>query len=129
VCCPWFRAVEPLAGLVGAPTAILLATYAPSAWELALECADRGAVIQLFAPAAPDQSRAFNVNELFFRELEIQATYSAGPRDTRAALDLLASGAVRADPIITHRFSLERAGEALAMARSRAGIKVIVTAT
>ena len=122
------RAVEPLASAVGTPNAILLATYAPSAWELAIECADRGAVIQLFAPAAPDQARAFNVNHVFFKELEIQATYSAGPRDTRAALALLASGAVRAERIITHRFPLEQAGAALATARSRAGIKVVVTA-
>ena len=89
------RAVPPVPSEVGTPNAILLATYAPAAWELALACADRGAVIQLFAPAAPDQARSFNVNEVFFKELEIQATYSAGPRDTRAALALLSSGAVR----------------------------------
>ncbi len=86
-------------------------------------------MIQLFAPAAPEQRRAFDVNELFFRELEIQATYSAGPGDTRAALELLASGAVTADGIITHRFPLEQTGAALAMARSREGIKVIVTSS
>ena len=119
--------VEAAAG--GAPTVVILTTGAQAAWELALTVADRGAVIQLFAPAAPEQRRAFDVNGLFFRELEIQATYSAGPRDTRAALELLASGAVTADGIITHRFPLEQTGAALAMARSREGIKVIVTSS
>ena len=122
------RGVEPTRDQVGAPTAILLATSAPAAWTLALACADRGAVIQLFAPAAPDQRRDFNVNEVFFKELEIQATYSAGPRDTRAALALLAGGAVPVERIITHRFPLTQAPDALAAARSREGIKVIVTA-
>jgi L-iditol 2-dehydrogenase len=121
------RGVEPVLDQVGTPNAVLLATYAPEAWELALASADRGAVIQLFAPAAPDQTRAFNVNSLFFRELEIQATYSAGPTDTRHALSLLAAGAVSADRLITHRFALEDTGAALAAARSREGIKVIVT--
>ena len=122
------RGVVPKLEALGVvPDVIMLATYAPEAWELALACADRGAVIQLFAPAAPDQSRSFNVNEVFFRELEIQATYSAGPRDTRAALGLLAAGAVSAERLITHRFGLDEAGAALAAARSREGIKVIVT--
>jgi L-iditol 2-dehydrogenase len=121
------RGVAAVREDVGTPTAVMLATYAPEAWELALSCADRGAVIQLFAPAAPDQTRAFNVNQLFFRELEIQATYSAGPSDTRRALGLLATGAVAAEPLITHRFALEQTAAALATARSREGIKVVVT--
>ena len=57
----------------------------------------------------------------------MQASYSAGPRDTRAALELIASGAVRAERVITHRFPLEETAEALAIARSREGIKVLVT--
>ena len=65
----------------------MLATGAPAAWDLALSAADRGAVIQCFAPAKPGQQAAFDINALFFYELEIQASYSAGPRDTRAALD------------------------------------------
>ena len=84
-------------------------------------------MIQLFAPAGPGETRAFAVDEVFFRELEIQATYSAGPRDTRAALALIASGAIDAERVITHRFPLEETGAALAAARSREGIKVIVT--
>jgi L-iditol 2-dehydrogenase len=106
---------------------VLLATAAAAAWDLALERVGRAGVIQLFAPSPPGESRTFDPHALFFKELEIQATYSAGPRDTRAALELLATQAVTADGIITHRFALEATGEALATARRREGIKVIVT--
>ena len=87
---------------------------------------DRGGVIQLFAPAGPGERRDFEVRDLFFRELEIQASYSAGPRDTREALALIVGGRVAAERLVTHRFGLERTAEALAAARRREGIKVIV---
>ena len=111
------------------PDVVLLATGAPAAWDLALAAVDKGGVIQWFAPGKPDQRAAFDVNTLFFKELEIQATYSAGPRDTRAALDLIAAGKIATERLITHRFPLEETAAALAMARSREGIKVIITAT
>lgn len=124
---------EAAAAALGArPTAVMLATGAAPAWELALAVADRGATVQLFAPSGPGERRAFEVDDLFFRELEIQASYSAGPRDTRdtrEALDLIATGAIPADRLVTHRFPLERTEEALAAARSREGVKVIVTST
>jgi L-iditol 2-dehydrogenase len=86
-------------------------------------------VIQFFAPANPGHQAAFDVNALFFDELEIQASYSAGPHDTRFALKLIADGAVPAERLVTHRFPLERTEEALAAARSREGVKVIVTSS
>ena len=85
-------------------------------------------VIQLFAPVAARASAARSTSTtLFFRELEIQASYSAGPRDTRAALDLIASGAIPADGSSPTASRSSDTEEALAAARSREGIKVIVT--
>jgi L-iditol 2-dehydrogenase len=115
--------------LGGRPTVVMLATGAAAAWELAISAADKGAVVQLFAPSGPGESRAFEVDDVFFRELELQASYSAGPHDTRFALQLIAGGAVPAERLVTHRFPLERTEEALAAARSREGVKVIVTSS
>ena len=117
----------PLGRGAEAPTAVLLCTGAAAAWELALNAVDRGGVIQFFAPAGPGERRDFELRDLFFRELEIQASYSAGPRDTREALALIAGGAVAAERLITHRFPLAATAEALAVARRREGMKVIVT--
>jgi L-iditol 2-dehydrogenase len=123
------RAVAPATATSagGPPNVVILCTSAAAAWDLAMHAVDRGGVIQLFAPAAPGERRDFEVRDLFFRELEIQSTYSAGPRDTREALALIESGAVRAERLVTHRFPLDATAEALAVARRREGIKVIVT--
>jgi L-iditol 2-dehydrogenase len=121
------RAVEPGVALASPPTVVMLCTSAPEAWELALSVVDRGGVIQLFAPAGPGKRREFEAHDLFFRELEIQASYSAGPRDTREALALIADGAVHAERLVTHRFPLAETAAALEFARRREGIKVIVT--
>jgi L-iditol 2-dehydrogenase len=128
------RGVEPdsaavLGALDGRPTVALLCTGADAAWELALDSIDAGGIVQLFAPVSPGAGRSFEGNDLFFRELEVHASYSAGPGDTRAALELIESGAVQPEALITHRFALEETARALDAARRREAVKAIVTAT
>jgi L-iditol 2-dehydrogenase len=111
------------------PTVALLCTGAEAAWALALETIGAGGTVQLFAPASPGATRSFLANDLFFREIQIQASYSAGPSDTRAALELISSGAVRPDELVTHRFPLEETAKALDTARRREAVKAIITPT
>jgi L-iditol 2-dehydrogenase len=120
-------AVAPQTEAVGRPQAVILATGAAAAWELALACVERGGLIQLFAPSGPGEQRAFPVDVVFFGELDVQASYSAGPRDTREALALIAAGAVTPARLVTHAFPLAETASALATARRREGVKVIVT--
>ena len=105
----------------------MLCTGAAPAWELALAVADRARWCSCSRPPARASGARSTSTSVFFRELEIQASYSAGPHDTRAALELIAAGAIPAERLVTHRFPLERTEEALAAARSREGVKVIVT--
>ncbi|MFL5883804.1 MAG: alcohol dehydrogenase catalytic domain-containing protein [Thermoleophilaceae bacterium] len=125
------RGVEPdpnavIDALGGRPTVAMLCTGADAGWTLALEAMEPGGTIQLFAPAKPGATRSFDVNDVFFREIQVQASYSAGPDDTRAALELIASGAVKPEELITHRFPLDDAAAALDAARSHEAIKAIV---
>ena len=60
------------------------------------------------------------------RELEVTASWSAGPADMRAAHALLARGAVRPLEIVTHRFPLAQTGAALAAQRSGEALKAVV---
>lgn len=108
------------------PDVVLMCAGTPDAFDLAMQAVDSGGLVQLFAPFTPGTPLAFDPNEVFFREITIQASYSAGPLDTREALQLLADGAVTAEGVITHRFPLAETAQALEMARSGQAIKVVV---
>jgi L-iditol 2-dehydrogenase len=108
------------------PDVVIVCSGAPAAFDLAAGIVDAGGIVQLFAPTAPGRRFDFDPNDLFFRETSFQASYSAGPMDTREALDLLARRAVTADGIITHSFPLPDIARALETAQSGEAIKVVV---
>ncbi len=121
-----FRAIEPTVG--GRYDVVVVCVSAADAFEVAVASADDGGVVQLFAPPSPEKRLPLDGKELLFRELTIQGSYSCGPPDTRRALELLASGQVSGEHIVTHRLPLARAAEALALARTREAVKVVVHA-
>jgi L-iditol 2-dehydrogenase len=92
----------------------------------ALHLAGPGGVVQLFAPTPPGEPVPLDLGAVFFREVTVQSTYSAGPFDTRDALALLSSGAIDPAPLVSHRLPLERVQEAFALARSGSATKVVV---
>jgi L-iditol 2-dehydrogenase len=96
------------------------------ALDAAPACVARGGTIVVFTPLAPGERWSIDVNDLFFRDVNIVMTYSSGPPDTREALDLLAGG-LAVEPIFTHRFPLQEAAKAYeAMKNSNESLKVLV---
>lgn len=91
-----------------------------------LRLAGPGGVVQLFAPTPPGELVGLDLGSIFFREVSIQSTYSAGPFDTRDALALLADGTVDAAALISHRLPLAEVEEAFRLARSGEATKVVV---
>ena len=63
---------------------------------------------------------------LYVGEVDVCASYSAGPADMRAALALIAAGQVEPLPFVTHRVGLQDTGRALELARSGEAIKALV---
>ena len=62
----------------------------------AAEALAPGGALCVYAPPPPGSPLAIDGNAVFMRELDVTASWSAGPADMRAALALLARGAVRA---------------------------------
>jgi L-iditol 2-dehydrogenase len=85
-----------------------------------------GGTLCLYAPPAPGTGLPLDGSQLFLRELSVTASYSAGPRDMRAALDLIVAGEVDPGPLVSHRLPLEDTGRALDLQRRGGGLKVVV---
>jgi L-iditol 2-dehydrogenase len=85
-----------------------------------------GGVLCLYAPPGPGEPLGVDGHALYVGEIDVCASYSAGPRDMRAALALIAGGRVDPLPFVTHRLGLDEAGRALELARSGEAIKALV---
>lgn len=116
-------AADALGGPAGQ---VFVCTSSAAAIAGALHLAGPAGVVQLFAPPRPGTPVPLDLGAVFFREVAIQHTYSAGPLDTRDALALLASGAIDPAAIVSHRVPLAEVGEAFRLARSGEALKVVV---
>lgn len=80
--------------------------------EQGIDLVGPGGTVLFFAPTAPDDILPVSPNHLFFREITLRTSYSAGPYETRQALELLREGHIQAEQLITHRFPLQEAAQA-----------------
>lgn len=99
-----------------------------AAIEQGLACASRGGTVVQFMGTPPEERLSLSTFDYYFRELRLVPSYSCGPDDTAAALELIGAGAVHADQVVTHRFPLADAAAAYAVAANdRRAIKTLVT--
>ncbi|MSO44800.1 MAG: hypothetical protein EXQ74_05795 [Thermoleophilia bacterium] len=105
---------------------VIVCTHHPGAMNDALYLAAPAGVVQYFAPTPPGEMVPIDLGAVFWREVEMQSTYSAGPADIRDALDLLATGRMRCDSVVTHHVPFEEVGEAFRLARTGEALKVVV---
>jgi L-iditol 2-dehydrogenase len=100
----------------------------PDVIRQALTYVRPGGTALLFAPTPTGVGTELNLHDLYFREVSLVPSYSCGPDDTRQAYDLLRTGRVRVEALVTHRFPLGRVQEAYDTARrGGAALKVLVT--
>jgi L-iditol 2-dehydrogenase len=92
----------------------------PEAMNAAVQAAAPAGTVVMFTPFPPEAPVTIDSQRLYFGDLRIVASYSCGPDDTRAALDLIARRVVTADKIGADLVSLDdvpRAYRALADSR------------
>jgi L-iditol 2-dehydrogenase len=106
--------------------AAVVCTESPEGIAAAAGALAPGGTLCLYAPPEPGVPLGVDGWTLFKGELRVTASWSAGPADMRAALALLRRGAIRADELITRRFTLDETGAALAEQRDGRALKAVV---
>jgi L-iditol 2-dehydrogenase len=91
---------------------IYVCTGAPSAASQALELVNPGGQVMFFAADGPDKTLEIPLTRYWTTQPSILFSYGAAPRDMQEALELIASGRVKVADLVTHRFPLEKIGEA-----------------
>jgi L-iditol 2-dehydrogenase len=104
----------------------LVASGAAAAIDAAFAAVAPGGVLCLYATPSPGRPLTLDAVSLYRREVDVIASYSAGPQDMLDAFALLRSGAVDPLPWVTHRLPLEETGRALELVRTGEAIKVLV---
>lgn len=113
-------------GNAGGAEIVFVTPGSLEALQSAVACVARGGTLVVFTPLAPSERWPVDVNDLFFKDISLVTSYSAGPDDTRAAVALLAGG-LGVEPLFTHRFRLEQVKDAYAALQDvESSLKVVV---
>ncbi len=112
------------------PAIVLVTPSSISAMMQGLELAGPGGTVLLFAPPPPTEVLPITPNRLFFQEITLRTSYSAGPYETRQALELLRNGHIRPEVLITHQFNLKDAARAFRLvAKPGDALKVVIVSS
>lgn len=85
---------------------VMLCTSSISAVEQAWQCVDKGGAIVFFAVPGPAQKITVPINDFWTKEIRILTSYYCGPPDIKEAIDLITTGAIKTDDLITHKLPL-----------------------
>lgn len=119
---------EAVSGLTGGDMAevVIAAPSSGRALEDGLSAVSPGGTLLMFSPVEPGYSASIALNGLYFNDISLITSYSCGPSDTADALELIASGVVRASAVVSHRFPIEKTAEAYSLTAQSKALKCVI---
>jgi len=120
------EAVLSRTGGAGAERVSVAAPAKPAQQAALAMAAKRGRVVYFAGLPKHDPVSPLDMNELHYKELVISGAYGATHRQYRITMDYLARRQDELARVVTHRFPLERIGEAFDTIRSGTGLKMVI---
>jgi L-iditol 2-dehydrogenase len=118
--------VRRLTGGCGADVAFD-ATGRPEVWEQAVDVAARGGTVVFFGGCAPGTTISVDTRRVHYEELSLLGAFHHTPETVRRAVELVESGAVVPDGLISHRMDLADVPTALGLMARGHALKVVIT--
>jgi L-iditol 2-dehydrogenase len=117
----------PAAAELEKAAVVMICTSAMSAVEQAWNWVDKGGRIVFFAVPGPEKAIVAPLNDFWTKEIQILTSYYCGPPDIVDAIDLIESGTVSVDDLITHRLPLNKTADGFQLVLDgKESIKVII---
>ncbi|RPH57512.1 dehydrogenase, partial [bacterium] len=102
------------------------ATGSPAAWQDALASVRPGGLVQLFGGCPPGTTVPLDTHRLHYSEIAVKSAYHHRPATFRRALDLLASGRLHPQALLSAERPLTELEDALRSMRRREALKVVI---
>jgi L-iditol 2-dehydrogenase len=101
-------------------------TGSVAAWELSLEVVRPGGAVNLFGGCAPGTQLCLDTENVHYNELAIIGSYHHRPAVVGAALDLISSGNLPIDLLISAEMNLDQTEDALRSMMRKEALKVAI---
>lgn len=118
--------VKKFTGGYGADV-VIEAIGLPATWEQALKVVRKGGTVLEFGGCPPGTEIKVRTELLHYGQVTLLGTFHATPAHFKKALNLIASGTVKAKPLITREMKLENINDAFEiLATSRRDLKIAI---
>ena len=109
--------------------AVIVAVGAAEPIRQGLEMATINGWVNLFAGTYPPIELPTDPNLIHYRQMRVTGSHDFTPHHFTTALRLIQFGIVRVEPLISHRFELDRVRDAFETTAGRSGLKSMVRPT
>ena len=118
--------VQKFTGGYGADV-VIEAIGLPATWEQALKVVRKGGTVLEFGGCPPGTEIKVRTELLHYGQVTLLGTFHATPAHFKKALNLIASGAVKAKPLITREMKLEKIKDAFEiLTTSKSDLKIAI---
>jgi L-iditol 2-dehydrogenase len=119
------EAVRELSDGLGADS-VVECVGRPEAWEAAVSLARRGGEVLFFGGCEKGAAVSLDTERVHYDEITLKGGFHYTPDSVRRAWELICSGNLTLEPLVTHEMSLEKLPEAFERMRGREALKVAI---